>query len=164
MRALFVILALSLSAGPLAGCGPSLIRGPQIAKDADIEDTPEHRVLLTIVTKYGKAMEERNVQALLDMASRNYYERAGTTQTDDDYGYDKLGEILKARLAKLETLRLRLTVDRLAIDGQRAVIDYSYTGRYLIKGAKRQHWAQKSWESRFRLEKLDGQWLVLSGM
>ena len=109
-------------------------------------------------------MQERNTSALLALASRNYYERAGTTQTDDDYGYDKLEEVLTKKLAKLILLRLRLTVDRVAIDGDRAIVDYTYTGRYLVKGAKKHEWAQKSWESRLRFEKLASKWYVTSGM
>jgi hypothetical protein len=160
MRRVLAILALSLT----AACGPTLLRGPHIAKDAEIWDTPENRDLLEVVERYRQAMERRDIAGLLSLASPNYYEQAGTSGTEDDYGFDGLSKILQQRLGKLKTLRLKLVIYRISIDGDRAEVDYTYHGRFQVQGAKRALWSQKSWEARMRMERVGGRWLILSGM
>jgi hypothetical protein len=160
MRKILVILTLALC----ASCGPALLKGPHIAKDAEIEDTPEHREILGVVERYRVAMENRDLNTLLAMASKAYYEQAGTTATDDDYGYDGLEKILKERFSKLKVLRLKLNVFHVAVNGDRATVDYNYHGRFLVQGATKSTWAQKVWEARLRLAKQEGRWWVISGM
>jgi hypothetical protein len=164
MRSVFAILTIiCTSAG--AGCGPKYIRGAHVAKDAEIEDKPVHRELLDMVERYRKAMEARDAKALLGLASKNYFERAGTTNADDDYGYDRLEQILGDRFKRLKMLRLHIVVDGVRLENaERARVDYTYHGRFLVTGKSRQHWAHKSWESRFRLERQNGRWWFLSGM
>lgn len=148
-----------------ASCGPTMLRGPQIAKDAEIEDTPDHRALLAAVEQYRAALEQRDVSALLALASKNYYEDAGTTATDDDYSYDGLVKILKERLPRLKQMRLRIVVDRIRVEGNRAAVDYTYHGRYQVQGTKKTFWKHKSWESRLRFERgPNGRWLIVGGM
>jgi hypothetical protein len=111
-------------------------------------------------------MEARDTKSLLTLASPDYFERAGTTAADDDYGFEKLGEILTKRLKRLKMMRLHIVVDGIRMERPgRAAVDYTYVGRFLIAGTKRNNWAHKSWESRFRFHRQpDGRWLFLSGM
>ena len=167
MRAPLAILTIATLAlaTAAAGCGPMLLQGPHIAKDAEIADKPEHRALLEIVERYRLSMEARDTKALLALASPDYFERAGTTAADDDYGYEKLGEILTNRFKRLKLLRLHVIVDGIRMDQPgRAVVDYTYVGRFLVKGKLRDNWAHKSWESRFRFLQRDGRWWFVSGM
>ena len=160
MRSILVILA----AGLAAGCGPYLIRGPQISKDAEIEDNPTNRELIQVMERYRVAMERRDLPALLALASKSYYERAGTTATDDDYSYEGLERILKERLAKVKDLRLRIEIDQILLRGNLAVIDYTYHGQFMVRSGKGALWKEKSWESRMTLERVEGRWLITSGM
>jgi hypothetical protein len=160
MRSFFVILAAVLA----AGCGPYLIRGPQISKDAEIEDNPTNRELIQVIESYRAAMERRDLPGLLALASKSYYERAGTTATDDDYSYEGLEKILKERLPKLKDLRLKIEVDQLILSGSQAIIDYTYHGQFMVRSGKGALWKEKSWESRMTLERVDGRWLITSGM
>jgi hypothetical protein len=160
MRILFVILAIFSA----AACGPRLIRGPQIAKDADIEDNLLNHEILDTVERYRVAMEQRDISKLLEMAGKNYFEQAGTSTTEDDYGYDGLEKVLKERLSKLKTLRMRIVVYSIAIEENHANVDYTYHGRFQVQGVNRATWAQKVWESRLKLEKVDGRWFIISGM
>jgi hypothetical protein len=158
-------LAVIFSVAVVAACGPSLIRGPHIAKEAEIDDTPTNRELLQVLEQYRQAMEQRDLKGLLALATRNYYEDAGTAATDDDYGYEGLEKILKEKLSKLKMLRLHIVVDRITVENEtRAKVDYTYFGRFQIQGAKRAVWAQKSWEARLRLQREGGRWLIVSGM
>src|SRR5687768_15754260 len=94
---LFLAVALTL----LAACGGSSSNIP----GTKVPDTGENRDIINAVENYRIAVERRAAAALLLMASKNYWEDAGTIGGSDDYGYDRLRELLTGRFQQGSELR-----------------------------------------------------------
>jgi hypothetical protein len=57
---------------------------------------------------YRLAVERQDVDALMLMAHRQYWEDSGTPTASDDYGYDGLRNVLFERLTKVTDIRYTL--------------------------------------------------------
>ena len=87
---LLVLTALAAWIAP--GCATRYLPGTEIA------ETPETKALYDVVMQYKRAMETRQPSKILPLVSRNYYENNGTTDTrDDDYGYERLKDVVRVR-------------------------------------------------------------------
>ena len=83
MRALLFSLALSLGLS-LSACPQPKFQG------TDIADNAENREILDLVSEYQQAMEDRDLDRLLAIASPGYHEDRGTLDQSDDYGIQEL--------------------------------------------------------------------------
>ena len=140
------------------GCGAKLIPGTKLA------DTLENRSLVSIVEKYRRAMEARDVDGLLALASKDYKEDGGTPGTTDDYGYEGLKRVLGERFAKVRALRLQVVVSRVDLAGNRARIEYRWEMQCQYTHKEKVGWHVKTDDNRFELERVNGQWLFTSGL
>ena len=86
----------------LAGCGgrQRTIRG------TSIPDSEANRALLDHVDAYRRAVEARDVDALMLMASPDYREDSATPTASDDYGYDGLRAVLLGSFMQATDIRL----------------------------------------------------------
>jgi hypothetical protein len=98
--ALALILSLAVGAGCAAKAGS--IPGTRIA------DNSENRQILTTIESYRKAVEDKDVAALVLMASQRYWEDSGTPTGSDDYGYDGLRNVLAGRYQQADEIRFSL--------------------------------------------------------
>ena len=141
------------------GCGPKYVKGTRIAY------SDQKQALADIVERYRLAMEQRDVEGLRALASRDYYEN-GSTTTDpsDDYGYDGLERVFAD--LKNNVKEVRYTIDIKAIDilGEAATIDFDYTGQYLFTIGERDRWETVTDKNRLTLRREDGNWRILNGM
>lgn len=74
----------------------------------DVRDTTFNRGIMAAVERYRVAVEEADIATLLLLASKDYWEDGGTTSGSDDYGYEKLREVLTARFHKAKEIRYAL--------------------------------------------------------
>jgi hypothetical protein len=163
--------------------------------NTDIPDTHENREVVEFAERYRHAVEQRDIRTLLAMAAPNYFEDAGTPQGDDDYGYDGLRRVLGVWSDTVREIRYEMRYRRVAFenDGQRALIDYTYTGSFTLmrapvasthgfmarqetllnadpaRGAtpinsEREVWYRRVADNRLELEKVQGQWRIAAGM
>ena len=96
VRTLFALLALAA----LSACEPALIPNTRI------EDSGQNREVVEFIEKYRTAIEARNSNALLALASVNYFDDMGTPAGNDDIDYDGLKVDLEP---SMHTARLLLT-------------------------------------------------------
>jgi len=94
----------------LSACAPHRIPG------TDIDDTDDTRAILSVIEKYRRAMEARDAEALLQLASSNFKDDAGTGTPADDLDYPTLQQVLPKRLSEVQDLRLDLTVKKILVD------------------------------------------------
>jgi hypothetical protein len=97
---MFLLVALA----GLAACGAesSTIPGTKVP------DTQANRDLIQVLEQYRNAVERQDVEALILMASKRYWEDGGTPTGSDDYGYKELGKVLTGRFKKSSDIRYSL--------------------------------------------------------
>jgi hypothetical protein len=70
-----------------------------------IPDTAVNRGIIDTIEAYRQAVERRDTQALMLMASPKYREDSGTVTGGDDYGVTKLATVLQTRFQKADDIR-----------------------------------------------------------
>lgn len=133
-----------------------------------VEDTSTNREIIQVCEQYRHAMEERDADTLLNMASPDYYEDSATPKADDDYGYDGLKLVIAKRLAALKSLRYNIRYLRIEVlgsgDRKRALVDIRYDASFQLATELGDRWERKQSDKQFSLEWNGEKWLFLGGM
>lgn len=103
--------------------------------NTDVPDTHENREAIAVAERYRRAIEQRDVQTLLSLASPDYFEDGGTPEGDDDYGYEGLRRLLNVLTEQVVEVRYDIRYRRVTFlnEGNRVNIDYTYTGSYTLR-------------------------------
>ena len=157
-RALFALLLLGSATGLLGCAAVRPIPGTRIP------DTPSHREVLARVEEYRIALEQRDSNKLLAMASPNYYEDSGTPTAADDYGFAGLKKVLDSRLGALRWLRYLIRYRDVRVEGSRAFVDIRYDISFQLMTELGERWERKQSEKRIELVRDDNRWLFVNGM
>jgi ketosteroid isomerase-like protein len=154
------LLGLLWSAAMTAGCASqsNYIHGTRV------EDTDDNRRILRVIEDYRLALERRDANALLTMASKNYWEDGGTPTGGDDYGYDGLREILATRFARIGDVRYSLHYMNVKRAGNRAFVDVLIDASYSIQTARGPSRMDMRDQNELVLEYDGRRWLFISGM
>ncbi len=148
-----LLLALAASA-----CAPSLLPGTQV------KDTRENRAVFQVVQTYREAMERRDAAAVLALAAPDYFDISGTPDPGDDVDRATLEQRLPQDLARVDAVKLDLSVRRLEVKGDLADVEVFYDGWYRVKTPSGAVPRRDSDVHRMRLRKADGRWLFTSGL
>jgi hypothetical protein len=178
-----------LAASPIEACVTSNIPG------TEIPDSHENRDVIEVAERYRHAVEQRDTRTLLGLAAPNYFEDGGTPQGDDDYGYDGLRSLLSIWSDEVREVRYEMRYRRITFeqDGQRALVDFTYTGSFTLRrppmqvtggalarqesmlnadpargatpmSGDREVWYRRVADNRLALERVQGQWRIVAGM
>ena len=132
-----------------------------------VEDTAENRDVLRVVEQYRRAMDDKDVQRILELTSDDFFEDPGTPGDPSD-DYDKIGlrTRLEATFAKVEEQRLRIDVRRItfADDDKRAFVEYRYDLRYRLNLPNATEWRDATDLSRLSMKRQDGTWKITGGL
>lgn len=141
-------------------CGPAYIEG------TEVKDTPENRAILEVVEAYRVAIENRDVDALAELVSRQYFDNAATTgDSKDDYGHKELlKKILPILRDNIKAVVYKIQVGRIAIAGNEASVFVEYELTFQLQEAGQEAWATSKDKNRLDVIKEDGRWKVLSGL
>jgi len=142
------------------GCGPKLIPGLEI----ELADTPDHRQLIKVMEDFRAAYEKKDVDGLVALASKRFFEKSGSTDTEDDYAYEGLNKHFSEHFKKIDKIALDYTLKDIRVEGENATIDFHFKTRYLMKLPSGDKWQVTNDLHRMTLAKEDNQWKVLSGM
>lgn len=95
----------------------------------EIDDTADSRAILDVMTAYRAAVEQRNPQAIIDLADPNFRDDGGSANPDDDLDYTTLYTSLATRFQRIEDVRLDMNVRRMEFDEGTAAarVTYPYT-------------------------------------
>lgn len=162
-----------------AGCAPRMIEGTKI------EDSKETRAVIRTVESYRKAMEERDAEMLVALASPNYFEKNGDSNSRNNYDYEGLQKWLHSpEFRSISALRLTITYKQITLNKERnvATVEYFYKSEFKIPPAHfevkpdshevdapkdnfdEEVWHSKNDENEMVLELLDGKWFIAKGM
>lgn len=95
----------------------------------EIDDNADSRAILDVMTAYRAAVEQRNPQALIDLADPAFRDDGGSATPDDDLDYQTLYTSLAQRFQRIEDVRLDMNVRRMEFDEgtEAARVTYTYT-------------------------------------
>ena len=142
----------------LFGCGASII------PNTTVEDTPQNREVIDFCESYRHALEQRDIGALLAMASPRYYENGGTPEGIDDYDITGLRDVLRERMPRVHTVRYEFRYRRIAFVRDRVQVDYTYSGSFRVETDDGHRWFRRVADNRIELERVGGQYRIVAGM
>jgi hypothetical protein len=144
-----------------AGCSAraQFIPGTRVSR------SDENQSIIDRIEDYRMAVERKDAGALLLMASKRYWENAGTPNPADDYGYQGLQEILGGRLQRVDSIRYSMKYMNVQRKGGRAYVDVLVDASYSLRNAVGEEIrTDLRDQNQFVLEWDGKQWLFLSGM
>jgi hypothetical protein len=147
----------------IAACNADYIRGTMV------EDTAENRQLVDLMDQYKQALENKDLKAILALASPKYYDNSGTPDPKDDINFDGLEAFLNEHLSKIQAAQIDFFIQRIVEDEEsegKTFIEYRYHSRYQIKmpSGEEQWHADPDVFDRLTLIKEGGAWRILSGL
>jgi hypothetical protein len=158
-NAILKTVLLMLGLGALSACEPALIPNTRI------EDTGDNREVVEFVEKYRLAVESRNSNALLALASPNYFDDMGTPAGNDDIDYDGLKEGLGRLREEILGARYQISYRAVTMDTEsRVLVDMLYTGWFRINTSEGPVWKRRLEPHRIVLAREDGHLRIVSGM
>jgi len=98
-----------------------------------IPATEDNLAIVETIEQYRAFLIEKNIDGLLLLASKKYFEDGGTPQANDDYGYDGLREILTSRLGRVQSLRYDIEYQKVTIRGEQAEVDAFLNGAFELQ-------------------------------
>lgn len=136
-------------------------------KNSEVKDTPKNREIYNLVHKYRLAMENRDIESLRGMVSRDYFENASTTDNSkDDYGFEKLVKNVVPMLRNnVKRLRYVIFVRKINFKGEtRASAEYEFLARMHISEGGKSTWRVKNDFNRLDFQKEKGEWKIVGGL
>lgn len=133
--------------------------------------SPSNKSALDAVEEYRLAIERGDVDALMLMAHKQYWEDSGTPSGSDDYGYEGLRNVLLTRLPKASDIRysvryvaVKQSCTELQV-GCRAAVDVMIDANWTIANAQGKPTRPDKRDQNELVLEWDGKhWKILSGM
>lgn len=145
----------------LGACGGSVeyIPGTKVPR------SQENQALIDRIEDYRMAVERKDAAALVLMASKRYWEDAGTPTGTDDYGYQGLQQILTGRFQRVKAIRYSMRYMNIRRAGDRAYVDVLVDASFTVEDARGEDArADMRDQNQFTLEWDGRAWMFLSGM
>jgi hypothetical protein len=136
----------------------------QFIPNTTVEDTTSNREIIDFCESYRRALEQRDVGALLAMASPRYYENSGTPEGEDDYDIAGLRTVLTETLPRVHTVRYEFRYRRVMVESDNVLVDYTYSGSFRVETEDGHRWFRRVADNRLELERVGGQYRVVAGM
>ena len=147
-------------AAGIAGCAHT-----RYLAGTTIPATEDNLAIVQTIEQYRAFLIEKNIEGLLMLASKQYFEDGGTPQANDDYGYDGLREILTARLGRVQSLRYDIEYQQVKLRGDQAEVDAFLNGAFELQSETGERYRRVNDRHRFVLERTsNNKWRFLSGM
>lgn len=132
----------------------------------EIDDTPENRAIIEVISTYHRALEGRDAEAVLELVSPRYYEDNGNTDKADDYDYEGLRSALASDFKRTKRLQLDLQIESISYDQKEelayAFIEYTYRAQSDFPAGLR--WKTSTDRARLTMESRNGKWLIRAGL
>ncbi len=159
------VLAAALA---MSGCADRFL------PNTDVEDTSDHRKIVSFCEAYRKAVERKDVPTLLGMASPDYYEEGPNVDASDDVDYAGLRDYLASKFDGANNIRYEIRYRRITLDHKKCVdtnepcdrvlVDYTYSGSYRVAASDGDKWKSTVEENRLELIPAGESFLIITGM
>jgi ketosteroid isomerase-like protein len=148
-----VVVALAL-----AGCTPSLIPGTPVA------DTSDNRAVYAVVRAYAIALQAKDAPAVLALVASDYFDGAGTPTPEDDLDRAGLEKALPADLARVDSMKVDVTVKKIEVTGETAIADLYYDAYFRVVTANGPVARRDNDLHEMRLKRVGKDWKIVSGL
>ena len=160
-HALLALLAVLV----VAGCAKTI-------PNTTVEDNAENRAVVAFMEEYRKAMEERDVRRLLELASPHYLDDNGTPGGADDVDFETLRENLTLWAQRVDDVRYDISYRRISYTtDDKVYVEVRYGGSFHIQrpATEDEQWSRRLSNHRMVLQRVpddegDEQFRILSGM
>lgn len=142
----------------IAGCQKNFI------PNTEIEDNDFNREIINFCERYRHGVEDLNVGLLLSLASPRYFENSGTPSGEDDFDRDGLEQVLSKRFKELKAMRYEFKYRDIFEQNSVIYVEYTYTTSFQYTVEDRNKWHNRTADNRLEIEKVEGGYLILSGM
>lgn len=141
------------------GCGGHTI------PNTDVEDTDKNRKIITFCEEYRRAVEQKKIGRLLQLADETYYEDGGNDDATDDLDYAGLRAYLEDRFAKTKGIRYEIRYRQVA-QGRKArlLVDYTYSASYKLPTDAGDVWRHVVADNRLELIPVGDTFKIVAGM
>ena len=144
----------------MVGCGHT-----RFLSGTSIPATEDNLAIVETIEQYRAFLIEKNIDGLLLLASKKYFEDGGTPQANDDYGYEGLRAILTSRLGRVQSLRYDIEYQKVTLRGDQAEVDAFLNGAFELQSETGERYRRVNDHHRFVLERQsNGKWRFLNGM
>ena len=158
MNKLALVPVLMIAASAF-GCSKSYI------PNTDVEDNSENRKIISFCEEYRHAVEDKDVGALLKMASPRYYEDGGNTNPEDDLDFDGLKDYLTSTFVKTQTIRYEIRYRKVTVEESKKVfVEYTFSASYRMPGLKGEEWKHTVADNRLELVPEGESFKIIAGM
>ena len=143
----------------LAACAARRIPG------TDIEDNDDTRSILQVMEQYRAAVEARDADGVLRLVSPSFKDDGGTSRAEDRMNYGDLQKKLPVELAKLDDVKLDISVRKIEILSATNTASAVYTYNLSFRMPRLNNKPQSESEIKKMWFKRDGkQWKIFSGI
>lgn len=156
MNARLLVVA-GIAAAVLVGCTPRRIPGTQIL------ETDDNLEIIEVMKKYRQAVENRDADAIVALASTSFRDEGGTPTPEDDLTYDTLGPALRERFGRLDYVDLDMEVRTIEVMDDVAQAVYYYTLRFTAPGLTDKSQSASDIKKMY-FKREDGRWRIVSGI
>jgi len=133
--------------------------------NTDVEDSDLNRRVVSFCEEYRRAVENKKIGFLLQLADPSYYEDGGNADATDDLDYAGLRSYLEDRFAKTSSIRYEIRYRRIG-KGRKDVIlvDFTYSASYRIPAGGGDVWRHVVADNRIELLPQGETFRIISGM
>jgi hypothetical protein len=163
MKGRFVVYVSGLALAAVTGSSGCAHR--ENIPGTTVSDSEANREIVKTVEQYRQALEARDVDRLMMLASERYFEDSGTPRADDDYGYDGLKQVLSSKLPRVRSLRYYIQYRNIKVEGDKAEVEVFLNGAFELLSEAGERYRRVNDYHRFQLEHTTkDRWKFLSGM
>jgi hypothetical protein len=138
---------------------------PHLIPNTDVEDTRENRAIIDFCETYRRAVEQRDVHRLLQLASDDYYEDGGNIDSSDDLDKAGLEEYLRGKFSDATAIRYEIRYRRVGKGRKDTMyVDYTYSASYKLPTAEGDVWRRTVADNRLELVPKGDGFQILTGM
>jgi hypothetical protein len=137
---------------------------PSFIPNTEILATSENKEIIRFCEKYRRAVERKDIAAILALVSPRYYEDGGTPTGEDDYGYKELKEKLYQNFKKIKTIRYEIKYRKIIKHNSRIFVEYTWRGSYQLSTSSGNRWYRKVEDNRLELERVGRSFRIISGL
>lgn len=144
----------------LLGCPPKYIPGTNIV------DNDENRTIVILMEKYRRAYDEKDVDTIMSLVSKSFYETGGNADPTDDYNYDGLKKNLTEKFSKTKAQGLEIRIKSIDFDKEnnKVSVKYNYFVKFQMALAAGDKWETSSDAAEIVFVKENGEWKIIKGL
>lgn len=142
------------------GCPPRYIPGTNII------DNDENRAIFILIEKYRRAFEEKDIDTIMSLVSKRFYENGGNADPSDDYDYEGLRKNLKEKFSKTKAQGLEIRIKSIEFNKEKdsVSVKYNYFVKFQMTLATGDRWETSSDSAEMVFVKENGEWKIIKGL